>query len=107
MKKYMLVYSGGTKPLSEEETQKLTETWEAWYTKLGSKIVDRGFTFTEIRKMTDGNRVADNNIGLSGYLLIESNNIEEVMQFARECPVIQAGAVVDVYEQQDEPTPTV
>lgn len=101
MKTFFLAYSGGAMPKDEEESKKVIGEWTEWYTKLGSKVKDPGFPFLAKSMMTDGNRIADGNGGLSGFTIIEANNFDEAMRFAKECPVVKAGAVIDVYERME------
>ena len=40
MTNYVLLYSGGSYPESEEETAKVMGAWGAWYEKMGAAIAN-------------------------------------------------------------------
>jgi len=50
MAKYLLLYLGGGMPETEAETAAVMKAWEAWYTDLGSAVVDPGNPFTPVAK---------------------------------------------------------
>ena len=42
MANYLLAYTGGTEPQSEEEGKAVMDAWVAWFTSLGAAVVDPG-----------------------------------------------------------------
>ena len=46
MAKFVLLYSGGSMPETEAEQAAAMQAWGAWYTGLGSAVVDPGNPFT-------------------------------------------------------------
>ena len=101
MNKYLLLYSGGSMPQSEAEQKQVMQAWESWMGKVGKSLVDAGDPFTPIAKsvMTDGT-VTDGPVNgmASGYSIIEADSLDAAVKFARNCPVLQGGAKISVFE---------
>ncbi len=98
---YILLYSGGGLPESPAEQAKVLKEWEAWFSKIGSGVVDQGDPFTGKAKSigTDG-KVSDGPIGspVSGYSIIKADSLDAATALARACPVLKAGGKISVYE---------
>ena len=101
MSKYVLLYSGGSMPQSEAETKQVMKAWDAWFSKLGKAVVDQGDPFTPIAKavMSDGTVKNGSVDGMAtGYSIIEANSLDEAVKLAKDCPVLQGGAKLTVFE---------
>lgn len=100
MANYLLLYSGGSMP-KEEEQAGVMKAWEAWFSQLGDALVDGGNPFTSQAKtiLADG-AVNDGGIApmASGYSVIRADSIDAAVELAKNCPVLQVGAAVSVYE---------
>ncbi len=105
MKKYILLYSGGGMPSTDEETKKVMAAWDGWSKKLGSKLVDMGFAFmpNQKGKMTDGKMVSESNMMPSGYSVIMADSMDDAVGMAKDCPVMMGGASVHVFEEMPIP----
>lgn len=101
MAKYLLLYHGGGMPETEEENAAVLKAWEAWYTQLGSALVDPGNPFTPMAKSiaSDG-KVGDGPAGTmaSGYTILSAGSLDEAAILAQSCPVLQSGAQISVFE---------
>ena len=101
MAKFVLLYSGGSMPETETEQAEVLQAWTTWYNELGSAVVDPGNPFTPMAKsiMSDGT-VSDGPIGIpaSGYTIIEADSLDEAIDMARDCPVLESGAHISAYE---------
>ena len=53
MAKFVLVFTGGGMPESEEEQAKVLAAWGAWYEGLGEAVVDPGNPFSPAVKKHD------------------------------------------------------
>ena len=96
MPKFMLAYSGGAQPegMTEEEIGAVMGKWQAWMGGLGEALVDGGNPFGESKSTTDG----DAGSGLSGYSLLNADNLDAAVEMAKGCPIHDAGGSVMVYE---------
>lgn len=104
MANYLLLYHGGKMPESEAEQKAVMDDWIAWYTKLGSAVVDAGNPFSPMAKSvaSDG-KVSDGPAGsmASGYTVIKADSLDAAAAFAKSCPVLKGGASISVFETFD------
>lgn len=101
MTKYLLLYSGGGMPETEEETAQVMQAWEAWYKKLGDAVVDPGYPLTPAaKKVSSDGKVSDGPAGTmaTGYTILEAESLDAAAKMAQSCPVLQGGADVSVFE---------
>ncbi len=101
MANFVLLYNGGSFPESREAQTKFMQAWDAWYGHLGSAVVDRGHPFSHVAKSIAGDgTVSDGPAATiaSGYSIIKANSLNEAAEEARNCPVLQNGAQISVYE---------
>ena len=100
MKKFILAYQGGEDPKTDEEGKIMMNSWMAWFTALGSTIVDGGFPTKEGAQQIDGEmRVSNSSLPLSGYSVIQAEDMEEAIKVAKSCPHITANGEVHVFEE--------
>jgi hypothetical protein len=98
MKKFVYIYNG---PQSNEPpSKKVFEAWNAWFGKLGDKLVDGGNPLSPAAKrVTEENGVSDLTSGQAlGYSIVNAESIDEATEMAKGCPVLGAHCSVDVYE---------
>ena len=108
MAKYVLIYSGGVTPESEEEQAAVLEAWGAWYGALGASVVDGGNPFMPYGKTIAGDgsvRNVDPDYLASGYTIIEAANLDEAVEKGRGCPILQSGGLVHVFETYEVASP--
>jgi hypothetical protein len=100
MSKYLMVYSGGNPPTSQEEGEKVMAAWMAWFDRLGPAVADGGMpTAHPARAISPQGQVSDVNDWLvTGYSILEAGSLDEATQFGRSCPHLEAGGTVRVYE---------
>jgi hypothetical protein len=101
MVNFVLLYSGGGMPETEEEQATIMKAWESWYGELGEAVVDGGNPFTPVAKSIASDlTVTDGPVGTmaSGYTIIKANSLDEAVQLAKGCPIIPGGGSVTVYE---------
>ena len=101
MANYVLLYSGGRMPESQEEQQAVMQAWGAWFGSLGSNLVDGGNPTTgQAKTIASDGSVSDGASGMaaSGYSVIKANSLDEAVQMAKGCPVLQGGAKIVVLE---------
>jgi hypothetical protein len=101
MANFVLLYSGGSMAQSEAEQAAIMNAWGAWFGKIGSAVVDGGNPFTQVAKSVarDG-RVSDGPVGTmaTGYSILKADSFDAAVEMARDCPVLQSGGQITVYE---------
>ncbi len=100
MAKFVLVYTGGgSMGDSPEEQQKIMEAWMNWFGSLGDAVVDGGSPFGPACSIASDGSVRDGGAAaLSGYSIINAENLKDATAKAKGCPVLSDGGGVEVYE---------
>jgi hypothetical protein len=95
MGNYLYAYRGGQMAQSDEERQAAMAKWGAWFGQLGDAIVDPGNPFGPSTSVgADGSA----NSALTGYTVVKSDSLSGAAELAKDCPVLDNGGSVDVYE---------
>lgn len=108
MAEFIFLFRGGkTSNASEAQLIDHEDAWDAWMEELDEKdalidglpMRDLGFVVT-----ADGMQEADLGAddGITGYLIVESNDLEEAVDMASDCPIFQFGGRVEVRELINE-----
>ena len=101
MGKFVLAYTGGGAPASEEEGAKVMEAWMGWFGTLGAAVIDGGNPFGASTAVgPDGSQTAAKG-GLTGYSVISADSLAGAADLAKGCPILAAGGSVEVYEAMD------
>ncbi len=101
MNKFLLLYSGGGMPETEEETAAVMKAWEDWYTQLGSAVVDPGNPIGPTAKsITPDGAVKDGSVWptATGYTIVKADSLDAAVKLAQGCPVLQGGSEISVFE---------
>jgi hypothetical protein len=105
MAKYLLLYTGGGMPETEEETAAVMKAWEAWYTQLGQAVIDPGNPISMGKSISSNGKVSDGLAGTmamaTGYTILQAGSLDEAARMAQGCPVLQGGAQISVFETFD------
>ena len=100
MTNYVLLYTGGTIPDSEEEQAEVMEAWGAWYGKMGEAVVDGGNPFNDAKHITaDG--VGDGSFsspGVTGYTVIAADSLDEAVEKSIDHPHVKFGGQVTIHQ---------
>ena len=102
MNMYLLLYSGGDMPKTEEESSSMMNAWGVWLDDIGEALVDGNpFTVNAKRVSPDG-AVADGPVGpmVSGYSLIKTGSMDDAVEMAKGCPAGLSGATISIFEVQ-------
>ena len=97
---YLLLYSGGRTPETEEETKAVTDAWGAWLAGIGDALVD-GNPFTpNAKSLSPDGALSDGPVGpmATGYSLIKAGSMDEAVEMAKGCPVELSGASISIFE---------
>jgi len=101
MANFLLLYTGGGMAETPAEQEAIMQAWGAWFGKIGSNLVDGGNPFTPMAKSVSSNgAVSDGPVGelATGYSIIKADSLDAAVATAKECPVLQSGGKVTVYE---------
>lgn len=99
MADYVLVYSGGGMPETEEEQAQVMKAWDAWFAQLGSALKDGGNPFSgQAKSISPDGAVGEASSPASGYSIIEADSLDAAVELAKGCPVNLGGASITVYE---------
>lgn len=100
MAEYVLLYSGGGMPETEEEKAQALKAWQDWLSEVGDAVKDEGNPFAPAAKTIDaGGAVADASGSLhSGYSIVKAGSLDEATTIAKGSPVLQGGGSVTIYE---------
>jgi hypothetical protein len=96
MGKYVLAYTGGGTPESEEEGQRVMAAWQDWLGGIGDAVVDWGAPFGASAAVNGGTLS-----GLTGYSIVTAEGIDEAVGMAASCPIFTSGGGVEVYEAME------
>jgi len=92
MKKFVLLTVGFTQP-----TPEIMESWTQWFKSIENKIVDQ-------IGLRNGKKVTKKGItelpmdkdAITGYVVINAENIDEAIKIAQRCPMITSTKVYEV-----------
>lgn len=74
------------------------QEWAAWFGRLGSAIAEMGNRVGAVRTLPAvGNREPGNAV-LTGYVVIEADDLDAAARLARGCPGLAQGVDVEVAE---------
>ncbi len=101
MAKYIFAYHGGAAPESPEEGAEVMAKWNAWLGGLGDAVVDGGNPAGP-SKTVSASGVADDGGAnpISGYSLVQADSIDQAVEMAKGCPIMDHGTV-EVAEAMD------
>ncbi|MFZ0140587.1 MAG: hypothetical protein WAL70_05845 [Aeromicrobium sp.] len=94
MKKFVLLYRGTRDQAPTEES---TAAWTEWFTSLGEKVVDVGNPFGQGREVSasDTTEISPSANGVTGYTLINAQDIDEAEKIALSHPIVPS---IQVFE---------
>jgi len=101
MADFVLLYTGGKMPETEQEQAKVMKAWEGWYGTIGAGLKDGGNPFGPAAKTVGGDgAVKDGAPGPlhTGYTIVSSDSLVTATDIAKSSPVLQGGGSVTVYE---------
>ncbi len=100
MTNYVLVFTGGGMPETEDEAAKVMEAWGAWYGKLGEAVVDGGNPFGPAKSVDSDGSVSDVPQGTmaTGYTILKADSLDAATEMAKGCPILESNGKISVYE---------
>ena len=100
MTNYVFAYSGGNGVAAgEAERTAQMERWGQWFRELGPAVVEGGAAMGTAKTVGPGGSVTDGGSrGLTGYSIVSADSLDAALGLAKDCPVLEIGGAVDVYE---------
>lgn len=99
MADFVLLYTGGTTPETDEERNRVMKAWTDWYGTIGSDLKDGGNPFGVARTVaSDGSVRHSADPHHTGYTIVSAASIEAAIDVAKASPVLEDGGKVTVYE---------
>jgi hypothetical protein len=97
---FLLLYSGGSMPETEDETKAMMDAWGAWLAGIGDALVDGNPFSPNAKSVSPDGAVSDGPVGpmVSGYSLIEAGSMDRAVEIAKDCPAKLSGASVSIFE---------
>ena len=94
MNMYLLLYTGGVMPATEQANETMVGAWKEWLGGLGDSLID-GNPFTPNAKtVSPDGPVSDGPVGPmpSGYSMVKAASMDDAVEAARTCPAKDSGA---------------
>ena len=103
MPKFLFVYHGGKKPSDPAEIAKAMDAWGQWFGSMGSAVIDGGNPVGMSSTVESDGSVSANGGSnpASGYGLVEASDMDDALEKAKGCPILQVGGTVEVAEAID------
>jgi hypothetical protein len=100
MSMYLLLYTGGAMPVTEEENAAMVDAWGAWLADLGDGLIDGNPFTSNAKTVSPDGPVSNGPVGpmASGYSMVKATSIDEAVEMARGCPAKLSGASISIFE---------
>jgi len=98
MAKFVVVYTGGAMAETPEAQEAVMQKWMGWFGSLGAAVTDFGNPFGASAGIAADGSSAAAKAGLTGYSIIEADDLASATKLAAGCPVLEAGGALEVYE---------
>jgi len=100
MANYLLAYHGGKMPETTEAQGQVMAAWGQWLQKLGANLIDGGNPVGKASTIDSKGKVSTGAGAnpVSGYSVIKAADLDAAIGLAKDCPVLQGGASIEVCE---------
>lgn len=108
MTDFILLYKGEISDMSqwtEEQSRKVMDAWKAWMGEIGSALKDIGSPMSNGYSLVD-NGTSGKPADLSGYSIIEAENLESAKKLLKNHPFLIEGKgqySVEIFELSPAP----
>ncbi len=102
MKKFVVLYSGGKAPTTPQEGEASMKKWNAWFSKLGSAVVEAGAPFGGSMTLSGSATQEGPGGNLSnGYSIVQANDVAAAAKLLKACPILADGGKVHVFDLRE------
>jgi hypothetical protein len=98
MANFLLLYRGGGMPTTDEERQTQMKAWSDWLAKVDGDLIDAGNPTSNVKTLTPNGEAEFNGSRVTGYSIIQSEDLAHALEIAKTAPIIAMGGSIDVYE---------
>jgi hypothetical protein len=100
--KFIISYLGGNNPDSPESAAVHMSQYKAWLEALGARAISPANPFKETHTITsDGNVMKGSGTGMSGFTIIEAQDINQAIIDAQTCPFLSIDGTLEVSQLVD------
>ncbi|MDB5285053.1 MAG: transcription initiation protein [Mucilaginibacter sp.] len=108
MKEFVLIFRNSNNPDFKPSPEQMQEVMTAWMNWMGSIAAQNKLAHSGNRlSVTNAKTVKPNNVitdgpyteikeFINGYIVVKTVNIDEAIDFAKECPILKVGGNVEV-----------
>ncbi len=93
MPQYILAYRGGRQPDTPEEGKAQMQRWKTWLGDLGDAVVNPGTPLGTSRFVTASGVSESGPEPLTGYSIINADDMESALTAAKACPFAEIGTL--------------
>ncbi len=94
MKKFLVLHYGFEKPTPEQMGQ-----WNTWFESIADRQIERGHLPCGREITSAGTKeLPFGKDSLTGYTMLEAQDLDEAEKIARECPIVASTLVYEVRE---------
>ena len=99
MNQYIITYLGGDQPSSPEEGQKNYAKYQEWLGSLGDAVIKPMVPFKDTHTVNpDGSVTEDSSVAMTGYTIVQTESIEQAIEYAKSCPFLDINGSLEVAE---------
>jgi hypothetical protein len=105
MSEFTFLFRGRESFASPEQGQKHVEKWQTWFKEMGANghLKDPGHPLESAGKVVRGKQkhVTDGPFAeakdvVAGYIIVETENLDEAVALSKGCPILEVGGSVEV-----------
>jgi len=102
MAKFIISYLGGEHPDSSEAVDVHMTQYKAWLQQFGSRLISPSNPFKKTHTISsDGNVLRGSETGMSGFTIIEADDINQAIIDAQACPFLAIDGTLEVSQLID------
>jgi hypothetical protein len=102
MPNFLLAYHGGGVPANDEAEAAMVEAWNEWMGAHADALIDIGTPVGQNVTINSDGSVAEAVANpITGFAIIEADDLDAALAVARECPILSEGGTIELSELAD------